>query len=102
MPSTLKVNGTPRTLDVPADMPLLWALRDELDLKGTKFGCGIARCGACTVHVNGGATRSCNTPLSRVASAEITTALSKVGIKPTNHCKTASEINPPTANQRPP
>ena len=73
MPITLKVNGTPRTLDVPADMPLLWALRDELDLKGTKFGCGIARCGACTVHVNGVATRSCNTPLSRVANTDITT-----------------------------
>jgi isoquinoline 1-oxidoreductase alpha subunit len=73
MPITLKVNGTPRTLDVPADMPLLWALRDELDLKGTKFGCGIARCGACTVHVNGVATRSCNTPLSRVANADVTT-----------------------------
>ncbi len=73
MPTTLKVNGTSRTLDVPADMPLLWALRDELDLKGTKFGCGIARCGACTVHVNGVAIRSCNTPLSRVAGASVTT-----------------------------
>ena len=73
MPITLKVNGTPRTLDVPADMPLLWALRDELDLKGTKFGCGIARCGACTVHVNGVATRSCNTPLSAAQGRQITT-----------------------------
>ncbi len=73
MPISLKVNGTARTLDVPADMPLLWALRDELDLKGTKYGCGISRCGACTVHLNGVATRSCQTPVSRAVGAEITT-----------------------------
>ena len=73
MAISLKVNGTARTLDVPADMPLLWALRDELDLKGTKFGCGIARCGACTVHVDGVATRSCSTPVSRAVGREITT-----------------------------
>lgn len=73
MPINLKVNGTSRTIDVPADMPLLWALRDELDLKGTKYGCGVSRCGACTVHVNGVATRSCQTPVSRAAGAEITT-----------------------------
>ena len=59
MPFTLTVNGQSRTVDVPADMPLLWVLRDVLDLKGTKFGCGIAQCGACTVHVNGAPTRSC-------------------------------------------
>ena len=73
MPITLKVNGTPRTLDVPADMPLLWALRDELDLKGTKFGCGIARCGACTVHVNGQPMRSCQMPVESVGASRITT-----------------------------
>jgi isoquinoline 1-oxidoreductase alpha subunit len=73
MPISLKVNGTVRTLDVPADMPLLWALRDELDLKGTKYGCGVSRCGACTVHVNGVATRSCQTPVSRAVGAEVTT-----------------------------
>ena len=73
MAISLKVNGAARTLDVPADMPLLWALRDELDLKGTKFGCGIARCGACTVHVDGVATRSCSTPVSRAVGKEITT-----------------------------
>ena len=73
MAISLKVNGTVRTIDVPADMPLLWALRDELDLKGTKYGCGVSRCGACTVHVNGVATRSCQTPVSRAQGAEITT-----------------------------
>ena len=60
MAISFKVNGKSQTVDVPADMPLLWVLRDVLDLKGTKFGCGIAQCGACTVHVNGTATRSCN------------------------------------------
>jgi isoquinoline 1-oxidoreductase alpha subunit len=69
----LKVNGQSRSLDVPAEMPLLWALRDTLDLKGTKFGCGAAQCGACTVHVNGAATRSCVLPVSAVQGAEITT-----------------------------
>jgi isoquinoline 1-oxidoreductase alpha subunit len=69
----LKVNGQARTLDVPPEMPLLWALRDELDLKGTKFGCGAAQCGACTVHVNGTATRSCVLPVSAVQGSEVTT-----------------------------
>ena len=55
----LKINGQARTVDVPPDMPLLWVLRDALNLKGTKFGCGAAQCGACTVHLNGTATRSC-------------------------------------------
>jgi isoquinoline 1-oxidoreductase alpha subunit len=73
MAISLKVNGTVRTIDVPADMPLLWALRDELDLKGTKYGCGVSQCGACTVHVNGVATRSCQTPVSRAQGAEIVT-----------------------------
>ena len=59
MAITFKVNGQQQTVDVPADMPLLWVLRDTLDLKGTKFGCGISQCGACTVHVNGTAIRSC-------------------------------------------
>ena len=70
---TFEVNGTQRTVDVPPDMPLLWVLRDELDLKGTKFGCGIAQCGACTVHLNGSPTRSCITPASAVEGARVTT-----------------------------
>ena len=60
----LRVNGEIRTVDVPDDMPLLWVLRDELRLTGTKYGCGIAQCGACTVHVDGQARRSCVTPVS--------------------------------------
>jgi isoquinoline 1-oxidoreductase subunit alpha len=70
---TIKVNGVARSVDVPDDMPLLWVLRDELDLKGTKFGCGIAQCGACTVHVDGQPVRSCITPITSVAGAEVTT-----------------------------
>ena len=73
MEITLKVNGQSRTVDVPADMPLLWVLRDELDLKGTKFGCGSQQCGACTVHVDGSPIRSCQRRVSAVAGAEITT-----------------------------
>jgi len=70
---SFRLNGQPKTVDVPAEMPLLWVLRDMLDLKGTKFGCGIAQCGACTVHINGTPTRSCNRPMSRVAGTEVTT-----------------------------
>ena len=73
MTVTFKVNGKPTTVDVPADMPLLWVLRDALDMKGTKFGCGAAQCGACTVHLNGNPTRSCVLPVSAVANADITT-----------------------------
>ncbi|MGH7459464.1 MAG: (2Fe-2S)-binding protein [Longimicrobiales bacterium] len=73
MTVTFTVNGKPTTVDVPAEMPLLWVLRDVLDLKGTKFGCGVAQCGACTVHVKGAATRSCITPVSAVQGAEVMT-----------------------------
>lgn len=73
MPYTLNINGTSAAVDVPADTPLLWVIRDVLDLKGTKFGCGIGQCGACTVHVSGRAVRSCLTPVSAVADAPITT-----------------------------
>ena len=69
----VKINGTERSFDGDASMPLLWFLRDELRLTGTKFGCGMALCGACTVHRDGKAIRSCITPMSAVAGAEITT-----------------------------
>jgi len=69
----LTVNGKTRQVDVPADMPLLWVLRDVIGLTGTKFGCGIAACGACTVHLDGQAIRSCITPVSAVAGKRITT-----------------------------
>lgn len=80
MAITFKVNGQPRTVDVPADMPLLWVLRDVLDLKGTKFGCGVSQCGACTVHLNGAPIRSCQRRISTVAGAEVTTI---EGLSPT-------------------
>ena len=69
----LKVNGADRQFDGDPDMPLLWYLRDEVDLKGTKFGCGMGLCGACTIHVNGQPTRACSTPVSAAANKSITT-----------------------------
>jgi isoquinoline 1-oxidoreductase alpha subunit len=69
----LTINGRTRQVDVPADMPLLWVLRDVVGLTGTKFGCGIAACGACTVHLDGQAIRSCITPVSAVAGKQVTT-----------------------------
>jgi aerobic-type carbon monoxide dehydrogenase small subunit (CoxS/CutS family) len=71
MQITLKVNGQSRTIDADPDLPLLWALRDFLGLKGAKYGCGIGACGACTVQINGRAMRSCVVPLRSVANAEI-------------------------------
>jgi len=73
MAINLRVNGKSVSVTSPADTPLLWVLRDELDLVGTKFGCGAAQCGACTVHLNGSAIRSCVTPISAVAGARVTT-----------------------------
>src|SRR5438128_9635905 len=73
MPYKLMVNGRSHTVDVPADMPLLWVIRDVVGLKGTKFGCGIGQCGACTVHVRGKAVRSCQTQVSTVGEGAITT-----------------------------
>lgn len=73
MKVTFTVNGTARTVDVPSDMPLLWVLRDVLDLKGTKYGCGESLCGACTVHVNGEAARACQIPASAMAGRRVTT-----------------------------
>jgi isoquinoline 1-oxidoreductase subunit alpha len=69
----LSVNGESRSVDVPADMPLLWVLRDVIGLTGTKFGCGIAQCGACTVHLDGRPVRSCILPVGSVGSRQVTT-----------------------------
>ncbi|WP_377831052.1 (2Fe-2S)-binding protein (plasmid) [Bradyrhizobium lupini] len=73
MAFTLKINGTPHKLDVDGDIPLLWVLRDVLGMTGTKFGCGQALCGACTVHVGGRPVRSCQTPVDSVGDSAITT-----------------------------
>jgi isoquinoline 1-oxidoreductase alpha subunit len=73
MAYTIAVNGKTRRVDVDGDTPLLWVLRDELGLKGSKFGCGVGLCGACTVHVDGKAVRSCTLPISNVGSATIAT-----------------------------
>ncbi len=84
MPVTLTVNGTRHTVDADPEMPLLWVLRDLLDLPGTKYGCGVGECGACTVHLRGNPVRSCSVPLSAVGNAEVTTieGLSKDGSHP--------------------
>jgi len=70
---TITINGESHTADVDSDTPLLWVLRDSLNLKGTKYGCGMALCGACTVHVNGAPTRSCVTPISSIGNAAVVT-----------------------------
>jgi len=95
MSVTFKVNGKSRTVDVPAEMPLLWVLRDVLDMKGTKFGCGIGQCRACTVHVNGTAVPSCRRAVSTVANMEVTTieGLSADGTHPLQ--KAWAEIDVP-------
>ena len=73
MAYTLNVNGQPTIVDAPPDMPLLWVLRDELNLHGTKYGCGIGQCAACTVQLNGKAARACQTPVSAVGNQAVTT-----------------------------
>jgi isoquinoline 1-oxidoreductase alpha subunit len=81
MPRTLTINGKARSVDVDDDTPLLWVLRDVLGMTGTKFGCGAALCGACTVHVDGAPTRSCITPVSSVAGKKIVT-IEAIGATP--------------------
>ena len=101
MPITFKVNGETVTVDVAPDTPLLWVLRDALDLKGTKYGCGAAQCGACTVHLNGAPTRSCVLPVSAVQGAEVTTV---EGLSPdASHPASvqASSAHEPTSMFRP-
>jgi isoquinoline 1-oxidoreductase subunit alpha len=90
----LRVNGRIRTVDAEPDMPLLWVLRDELQLTGTKFGCGIGACGACTVHLAGEAVRSCITPLSAVGEKAVTTieGLSPAGNHPLQRAWTAEDV----------
>lgn len=80
----LKINGKPQSIEASADTPLLWVLRDHLDMVGTKYGCGIGQCGACTVHVDGNAIRSCQLQVSQMDGKEITTieGLSEDGIHP--------------------
>ncbi len=84
MKNTITINDVQYPIDVPDDMPLLWFLRDKLELTGTKYGCGEGLCGACTVHVNGFATRACITPISAIAGSNVTTieGLSEQGDHP--------------------
>ena len=90
----LNINGTNHAVDADPDMPLLWVLRDKLAMMGTKFGCGIAQCGACTVQLNGVAMRSCVTPVSAVADAKITTieGLSEHGDSPVQKAWVALQV----------
>lgn len=92
---SLSINGQSKTVDVEADTPLLWVLRDTLELTGTKYGCGMAQCGACTVHLNGVATRSCVLPVSVIGKSKITTieGLSANGTHPVQ--KAWNEIDVP-------
>ena len=91
---TLTVNGTQHQLELEPDTPLLWALRDGVGLTGTKFGCGIAQCGACTVHINGVAMRSCSVPIARLEGASITTieGLSSDGKHPVQQAWIAEDV----------
>jgi isoquinoline 1-oxidoreductase subunit alpha len=94
MSITFTLNGKPQTVDVSQDMPLLWVLRDTLNMTGTKFGCGMALCGACTVHINGEATRSCITPISTVSGKKVTTieGLSADGTHPVQVAWMAEDV----------
>ncbi len=94
MAYSLTVNGKPREVDVAAGTPLLWVLRDTLGMTGTKFGCGVGSCGACTVHVNGQATRSCSAAVETVAGAQVTTieGLSKGSSHPLQRAWIAEQV----------
>src|SRR5438445_5734311 len=91
---TLQINGKAQTADVPPDMPLLWVLRDVIGLTGTKYGCGIAQCGACTVHLDGKPVRSCTMSLSKVGKRSVTTieGLSPNGTHPVQRAWIAEEV----------
>jgi isoquinoline 1-oxidoreductase subunit alpha len=82
----LKINGENRTFDAPADMPLLWVLRDVLGMTGTKFGCGIAQCGACTVHIDGKPVRSCLLPVGAIGNRAVTT-IALAPLQPERRCR---------------
>ena len=90
----IKINGVEQTLDVDPEMPLLWALRDALGLMGTKYGCGVGQCGACTVHVDGVATRSCGLPVGQVGDGKIVTieGLSPEGAHPVQKAWVAHQV----------
>ena len=88
MAISLKVNGATRSVNAEPDTPLLYVLRNDLELNGAKFGCGLSQCGACTVLVNGVATRSCVTPIGRIGAAEVTT-LEGLGNDPETACPPA-------------
>jgi len=90
----LKINGKLHQVDVDPNTPMLWVLRDHLDLVGTKFGCGIAQCGACTIHMNGNAVRACQLPVSSIEEAEITTieGLSEKGDHPIQKAWMAHDV----------
>jgi aerobic-type carbon monoxide dehydrogenase small subunit (CoxS/CutS family) len=94
MPIQFTLNGKSQTVDVSPDMPLLWVLRDTLSMTGTKFGCGMALCGACTVHINGEATRSCITPVSSVSGKKVTTieGISTEGSHPVQQAWIAEDV----------
>ena len=94
MAVTFTLNGKTQTVDVSPDMPLLWVLRDTLNMTGTKFGCGMALCGACTVHINGEMARSCQTAISAVAGKKVTTieGLSANGLHPVQQAWIAEDV----------
>src|SRR3979490_2659853 len=94
---TLNVNGKPMSVDAEPDTPLLWVLRDHLGMTGTKYGCGMALCGACTVHIDGAATRSCVLPLSAVGGRSVRTIEGLLSIEVTRYKRPGSRLTFPSA-----